>query len=108
MWVIWLSHPWGPPHYADDWVYTDFTGTVWDKPKYLAGFTPEFSCEFWNSDDTKVRVYGDAAILTSHETMKGVDQGYDYSGQYRVTLIFIKRQGRWEMVAGQGTRIAPQ
>ena len=65
------------PLYADDWVYTDFTGTVWTKEKYIASFTPDFTCEFWNSDDTQVRVYGDVAILTSRETMKGIDQGYD-------------------------------
>jgi uncharacterized protein (TIGR02246 family) len=94
--------------YAEDWVYTDFTGTVWDKARYLASFTPDFTCEFWDSDDTQVRTYGDVAVLTSLETMKGVDQGYDYSGQYRITLIFIKRKGHWEMVAGQGTRIAQQ
>ena len=94
--------------YADDWTYTYFTGAVWDKARYIASFTPDFTCEYWNSDDTKVRIYGDAAVLTSLETMKGIDQGYDYTGQYRITLIFMKRKGRWEMVGGQGTRIVQQ
>jgi len=29
--------------YADDLIYTDFTGTVWDKAKYIASFTPDFT-----------------------------------------------------------------
>jgi uncharacterized protein (TIGR02246 family) len=93
--------------YADDFTYTDFTGTVWDKGG-MTVFAPDFACEFWNSDDTQVRIYGDAAVLTSHETMKGTEQGFDFSGQYRVTLIFVRQPDAWHIVAGQGTRVAQQ
>ena len=57
--------------------------------------------------DDHVRWYGDVAVLTyryhSSETYKGQESG----GDFRVTRIFVKRNGRWQMVGGQETRVNP-
>jgi ketosteroid isomerase-like protein len=54
----------------------------------------------------KVRVYGDMAVATYGSTDKGSYKGKDISGRFRWTDVFVKRNGRWEIVAGQGTRIS--
>lgn len=50
-------------------------------------------------------MYGDVAILTyryqSTETYKGRDSG----GDFRVTRILVKKDGRWQMVGGQETKV---
>src|SRR4051794_5126530 len=38
-------------------------------------------------------------------TDKGSYKNSDISGRFRWTDVFVKRNGRWEIVAGQGTRI---
>jgi len=50
-------------------------------------------------DNIKVRVFGDAAVVTGRNIMKGVFDGKPYSSPYLWTDTFIKRDGRWQCVA---------
>lgn len=52
-----------------------------------------------------IRVFGDTAIVvgTNLETSSYRDQ--DTSGQYRWTDVFVRRNGRWQVVSAQSTRI---
>jgi hypothetical protein len=59
--------------------------------------------EALTSEDVKVRVYGDTAILTARITGRGSARGEDFSGQFFVTRVFVKRGGRWMVVSGQAT-----
>jgi ketosteroid isomerase-like protein len=91
---------------ADDFVSTDFEGTLWDKAKSLALMkSGEDKASSAVLDDMKARVYGDAAVVTGRATVKQVYKGRDLSGQYRFTDTFVKRGGRWQCVASQGTKI---
>ena len=58
-------------------------------------------------DDMKVHVYGNVAVVTGRNTIKGVweDIEHDISGPYRFTDVFVKRDGRWQCVASQSSRI---
>ena len=56
-------------------------------------------------EDMKVRVYGDTAVVTYATTDKGTYKGRDISGQYRWTDVFVKQNGKWQLVSGQGTPI---
>lgn len=60
-----------------------------------------------NSDMT-VRQYGDTAIVTYASNDHGTYKGKDISGHYRWTDVFVKQQGKWHIVATQGTAIAKQ
>ncbi|MBI3695870.1 MAG: hypothetical protein HY238_13650 [Acidobacteria bacterium] len=44
--------------------------------------------------------------MTSRETVNYQYQGHAVSGQYRLMLVCVRRAGRWQIVAGQGTAIA--
>jgi hypothetical protein len=56
-------------------------------------------------DDASIRAYGDAAVLSGRLTSK--HEGRE-SSQLRFTRFYVKRQGRWQAVAFQVTRITEQ
>jgi ketosteroid isomerase-like protein len=56
--------------------------------------------------DTKVRVYGDAALVIGLSNVKGHSGDTDISGQYRSTRVWIKQKGQWKTVSFQATRVA--
>lgn len=56
--------------------------------------------------DTKVRVYGDAALVIGLSNVKGHSGDTDISGQYRSTRLWIKQKGQWKTVSFQATRVA--
>ena len=94
---------------ADTSVFTDPDGTVMDKSRILNDIkSGDLKFQSSKPDDMKVRVYGDMAVATYGSTDKGSYKGKDISGRFRWTDVFVKRNGRWEIVAGQGTRVGQQ
>jgi uncharacterized protein (TIGR02246 family) len=63
--------------------------------------------EAFDVDDLAVRIYGDTAVVTGRSTPKGRNaKGEPIRGQYRYLRVWVNRDGRWQAVAFQGTRIA--
>jgi len=92
---------------AEDCVFTDAEGVVWTKAQSLAHLKPGgHVITSMVSDDMKVRIYGDAAVVTGRNTTKETLNGKDTSGQERWTDTWIKRNGRWRCVATHSSRIA--
>jgi ketosteroid isomerase-like protein len=99
----------GERHLADTFVFTGPDGAVQDKARLIADMkSGDLKIESSTNEDMKVQVHGDAAVVTYRSTDKGSYKGNDLSGQYRWTDMFVKRNGRWQLVAGQGTRIMQQ
>ena len=94
---------------ADTYVFTDPDGMVMDKTRMIADLkSGDLKFESSKVDDMKVRGYGDAAVVTYGTTDKGTYKGKDLSGRYRWTDVFVKRNGRWQIVATHGTRVGQQ
>jgi ketosteroid isomerase-like protein len=93
--------------WADDLTFISPGGVMLTKAQRLAdiqsGATRFDSLE---ASDRMVRVYGDAAVMTSLTTLKGQYGGQEASGQYRVTNVFARRGGGWQIVSLQMTPIA--
>ncbi len=95
-------------HFADDAVLTTPDGTVQTKAQLLADVkSGDLVLESSSLSDMKVRVFGDAAVVTYGTTDKGKYKKQDISGRYRWTDVFVRRAGEWQLVAGQGTPIPP-
>jgi ketosteroid isomerase-like protein len=91
---------------ADDWVGQGPTGTA-TKAQALAELkSGDNKLDSQTLSDIKVRVFGDTAVVTGSDDEKSSYKGKDTSGHYVWTDVFVKRNGRWQAVASQGTLIA--
>jgi ketosteroid isomerase-like protein len=94
---------------ADNFTFTAPDGSMQNKTQFIADLkSGTLKMESTKNDDMKVQVYGDTAIVTYRSTDKGKYKDFDISGQYRWTDVFVKRNGRWQIVSTQGTRIMTQ
>ena len=59
--------------------------------------------ESMNVTDMVVRLYGDTAVVTARADVKGHQLGEDFSGPYRYTRVWVRRNGRWQTVSYQAT-----
>ncbi len=50
-----------------------------------------------------VRVYGSTAVVTARAEVRGTDLGEDFSGPYRYTRVWVRRNGHWQTVSYQAT-----
>ena len=64
--------------------------------------------ESGKSDDVKVRVYGNTAVMTGRFTAKGKFRDKSIDIRERYTAVWVKREGRWRLVAEQGNLIKQQ
>jgi ketosteroid isomerase-like protein len=58
--------------------------------------------------ECNVRLYGDTAVVTGIQTEQSILEGRDGSGMYSYTDVFVKRDGRWQIVATETKRVASQ
>jgi hypothetical protein len=92
---------------ADGWELISSSGEVLSKETFLMLFkTGALAIESAESADVKVRVYGDAAVVTGQGIAKGKYKGVAFISDERWTDVFVKQNGRWQCVAAQATRIA--
>jgi ketosteroid isomerase-like protein len=55
-------------------------------------------------DEVSVNVYGDTAVSFTSQQEKSRYEGKDTSGHYHFTDTWVKKDGRWQVVASHGTR----
>ena len=55
--------------------------------------------ESFHYDDLRVRLFGDAAVVTSRMTQSAVVGGQRWDGSFLLTDVWIRRHGRWQVVA---------
>ncbi|MCC6329388.1 MAG: nuclear transport factor 2 family protein [Acidobacteria bacterium] len=85
---------------ADDFVGTTQRGEVQNKAQYIASVVP--NADMVKSDEYKISLYGNTAVMTHRSTVSGVR-----NVQFRSTHIWMKRGGKWQIVAHHGSLIAP-
>ncbi|HEY2569489.1 MAG TPA: nuclear transport factor 2 family protein [Candidatus Udaeobacter sp.] len=91
---------------SDEYTFITLRGELRTKSDILKGFASgSFHYESRQISDLNVRVYGNTAIVTGRSAQKGMENGKDYSGDYRFTRVYVKEKGRWLTVALQTTLI---
>jgi ketosteroid isomerase-like protein len=91
---------------ADDYFMTSDGGNIITKAQDIAAVeSGEDVATSVVSDEFKVRVYGDAAVVTYRMAVTGQYKGKDNSDQFRWTDTWIKEDGRWQVVAAHQSRI---
>jgi ketosteroid isomerase-like protein len=85
---------------ADDIVKTDPSGHVTDKAQDERDLgSGDLKFESMELSDMTVRVYGDAAVAAGTNNLNGTYKGEDISGKYRFTDTWVRRNGKWQVVA---------
>jgi ketosteroid isomerase-like protein len=62
--------------------------------------------EIFENRDMKVRLYGDAAVVTGRTIVKGQAGERGFSAQFQFTDTVVKRDGRWRVAASHISRLA--
>jgi ketosteroid isomerase-like protein len=55
----------------------------------------------------RVRIYGNAAIITGQTFMAGTFAGHEFKLKSAYTHVFVKESLSWRMVSAQGTPVTP-
>lgn len=89
---------------AEDYVAITPLGQVTTKQETVsARRSGQLRYEAMNISDMVVRVYGDTAVVTARAEVKGRQLGEDFSGPYRYTRVWVRRNGQWQTVSYQAT-----
>ena len=89
---------------AEDYVAITPLGQVTTKQEAIsARRSGQLRYESMNITDMVVRLYGDTAVVTARADVKGHQLGEDFSGLYRYTRIWVRRNGHWQTVSYQAT-----
>jgi ketosteroid isomerase-like protein len=90
---------------TDDWVIIDPDGGVIDRARFLDVIkSGALTHSMMESEDLRVRIYGDTATVTGLTTARGKFMGQEFTTQERATDLFVKRNGQWQCVLTQLTR----
>ena len=94
---------------ADDFTITYGDGRVLDKAQTVGMLKPGTAknpnSSQW-TEDSKVRIYGDTAIITGRYLSKWLDKDKEKVSESRYTDTYLKRNGRWQVVASHLSNIA--
>lgn len=91
---------------ADEFIATYDDGTRGDKQKELAlaaGFNQQVESAI--QDDFIVKVYRDTAVVWFTLNIVGIKQGVRSPLTLRYTDVWVFRDGRWQCVSSQSTRL---
>ena len=88
---------------ADDFVFTDPRGVSVTKDIWLEDLgSGTFAFESVEIEDMRVRLAGDAALVTGLVTLKARSRAGSYNGQFGVIDVYMKREGRWQLALSTG------
>ena len=90
---------------ADDWIIIDPNGEIVDRTRFFEVIkSGALTHDMMESEDLRIRVYGDSAVVTGVTRTKGKFMGQEFSTQERATDVFVKSDGRWRCVLTHLTR----
>jgi len=91
---------------ADDWVVIDPNGEIVDRARFFEVIkSGALTHDTMDSEDFRVRVYGDSAVVTAITSTKGKFMGEEFITRERATDVFVRREGRWQCVLTHLTRL---
>jgi ketosteroid isomerase-like protein len=94
---------------AEDFMLIDvMAGAEIAKPAFLEAIgARQLEFQMIEPAEQRVRRYGETAIVTGRTRMAGKFADEPFAASSRYTHVFVEHQGRWRLVAAQGTQIAP-
>jgi ketosteroid isomerase-like protein len=91
---------------ADDWIIIGSDGSVGDKSTFLQLVrSGTLSHDEMTSEDLRVRVYGDTAVVTARGVSGGTYQGQAFREVERSSCVFVREHGQWRCVLTHLSRL---
>ncbi|RKH18752.1 nuclear transport factor 2 family protein [Corallococcus praedator] len=88
-------------------ILTDSKGTVTNFDQNLAEVVKRDPVyEVFRNHHQKVRLYGDAAVVTGITTLKGHSGKTQFEGDFQFTDTWVHREGQWKLAASHVTRLS--
>lgn len=94
---------------AEEFISTESSGKVSTKPEFIAAFKRDgVGFESFEIEENNVRIYGETAIVIGRyvNRMRARDATPAPLKRARHLRFYVKRSGRWLLVAHQATEIA--
>jgi ketosteroid isomerase-like protein len=113
--LVRLEHVWNEAHvhadtaalaslWADDLVITVPGMPMMSKPEVMRFWrTGRSNITRYETSDLRVRVYGDAAVMTGRLRRERNFSGRMVADDWRFTKVYVRRQGCWRVVAYQAS-----
>ena len=90
---------------VDDWIIIGPDGEIVERARFFEVIkSGAMTHDAMESEDFRMRIYGDSAVVTGITRTKGKFMGQEFSTQERASDVFVKRDGRWQCVLTHLTR----
>ena len=93
-------------YFADDCIFADEKGRLFDKPKLIADITPlpaGYSGTI-KVENAQSRIIGNTAILSYDADETETIFGQNLKARYHITDTWLQRNGNWQIIASQAHR----
>jgi ketosteroid isomerase-like protein len=91
---------------AKELVYTHSTGLVEDKDQYITAVTSgNQKYDSIEYEAPVTQIYGNTAVVATKVVMTGSTKGQPFNNRLRLLHVWVKRSGKWSLVAHQTTRL---
>jgi uncharacterized protein DUF4440/uncharacterized protein DUF3471 len=99
------STPW-KKYFAEDCIFADEKGRLFDKPKLIADITP-LPAGYTGTirvENVQSRIIGETAILSYDANETETIFGQNLKARYHITDTWLHRNGNWQIIASQAHR----
>lgn len=96
---------WLEQHLDPTFTLTSSTGKVTTRADEVADLRAGTKYEVFRNRDSKMRLYGDAAVVTGVTRVEGQADGKPYALDFQFTDTFIRKPQGWVMVASHASRL---
>lgn len=92
---------------AEDYTIVEIDGNILSKAAVIANAkSGDLKFESGQSDDIKIRVSDNTAVINGRWTEKSTMKGKPFfDGPMRFTTVVVKKDGRWQIISEQVTPI---
>ena len=97
---------WLERHLDPTFTLTSSTGKVTTRADEVADLRGGTKYDVFRNRDSKVRLYGDAAIVTGITRVEGKSEGKPYALDFQFTDTYVRRAGGWALVASHASRLS--
>ena len=92
--------------WAEGYTFTNGRGEFLNKKERMENIrTGATQFDSISHEGEEIRLFGDTAVVTGRIVLKVIYSGKESSGPYRFINVWVKLQGRWQIVANQITPV---